>query len=146
MIDALHLLGTSECGAVAILTGVLAGESDCEIRVRVSDGTWAFRRDDVLALRPLDDHGAGRRVRVEIRPGSTADFTRRLRIDVAERPLTLAAPASEAFGDLQLQRLTESWAQHLDLTGTPEFPATFTCAQTRSHNTSDDGIHSDSFD
>ena len=146
MTDALHLLDTPECGAVAILTGVLAGESDREIRIRVADGTWTFRRGDVLAVQPLDDRTDGHRVRVEIRAGSTADFTRRLRIDVAERPLTLAATPSEAFGDLQLRRLTESWAQRLDLADTPDFPATFTCAQTRSHNTSDDGIHSDSFD
>lgn len=146
MTDALHLLDTPECGAVAILTGVLADESDREIRIRVADGTWTFRRGDVLAVRPLDDRTDGHRVRVEIRAGSTADFTRRLRIEVAERPLTLAAPPSEAFGELQLRRLTESWAQRLDLADTPDFPATFTCAQTRSHNTSDDGIHSDSFD
>ncbi|MGW5381728.1 hypothetical protein [Nocardia sp. NPDC003963] len=146
MIDALHLLDTPECGAVATLTGVLVGESDRDIRIRVTDGTWTFRCRDVLAVRTLDDRTAGHRVRVDIRPGSTADFTRTLRIDVAERPLTLAAPPSEAFGDRQLRRLTESWAHRLDLADTPEYPATFTCAQTRSHNTSDDGVHSDSFD
>ncbi|WP_327151432.1 hypothetical protein [Nocardia sp. NBC_01329] len=146
MTDALHFLDTPECGAVAILTGVLAGESDRDIRVRVADGTWTFRRGDVLAVRSLDERTTDREVRVEIRLGSTADFTRSLRIDVVERPMTLAAPPSEACGDPQLHRLTESWAQRLDLADTPEFPATFTCAQTMSHNTSDDGIHSDSFD
>ncbi|MEV0365798.1 hypothetical protein [Nocardia fusca] len=146
MTDALHLLETPECGAFATLTGVLVGESDREIRVRVADGTWTFCRDDVLAIRFVDEHATGRRVYVDIRPGVTADFTRRLRIEVAERPMTLAAPPSEAFGDRQLRQLTASWARRLDLADTPEFPATFTCAQTRSRNTSDDGVHSDSFD
>jgi hypothetical protein len=146
MTDALHLLETPECGAFATLTGVLVGESDGEIRVRVADGTWTFCRDDVLAIRVVDEHATGRRVHVDIRPGVTADFTRRLRIEVAERPMTLAAPPSEAFGDRQLRQLTASWARRLDLADTPEFPATFTCAQTRSRNTSDDGVHSDSFD
>ncbi|MFQ6230727.1 hypothetical protein [Nocardia sp. NPDC002869] len=146
MTDALHLLETPERGAVATLTGVLVDESDREIRVRVADGTWTFCRDDVLAIRFVDEHATGRRVHVDIRPGVAADFTRRLRIEVAERPMTLAAPPSEAFGDRQLRQLTESWARRLDLAGTPEFPATFTCAQTRSRNTSDDGVHSDSFD
>lgn len=146
MTDALHLLDTTGREAVATLTGALVGESDRDIRVRVADGTWTFRRGDVLAVQDLDDRTAGRRVRVDIRPGSTADFTRSLRIDVVERPMTLAAPPSEAFGDPQLRRLTESWAQRLGLADTPDSPATFTCAQTRSRNTSDDGIHSDSFD
>ncbi|MGW6337098.1 hypothetical protein [Nocardia rhamnosiphila] len=146
MTDALHLLETPERGAVATLTGVLVGESDREIRIRVADGTWTFCRDDVLAIRFVDEHATARRVHVDIRPGVTADFTRRLRIEVAERPMTLAAPPSETFGDRQLRHLTESWARRLDLAGTPEFPATFTCAQTRSRNTSDDGVHSDSFD
>ncbi|MET8795097.1 hypothetical protein ABZV91_01335 [Nocardia sp. NPDC004568] len=146
MTDALHLLDTPGRGAVATLTGVLVGESDREIRVRVADGTWTFCRADVLAIRFDDEHPTGRRVHVDIRPGATADFTRRLRIEVAERPMTLAAPPSEAFGDRRLRRLTESWARRLDLAGDPDFPATFTCAQTRSRNTSDDGVHSDSFD
>lgn len=146
MTDALHLLETPGCGAFATLTGVLVGESDGEIRVRVADGTWTFCRDDVLAIRFVDEHATGRRVQVDIRPGVTADFTRRLRIEVAERPMTLAAPPSEAFGERQLRHLTASWARRLDLADTPEFPATFTCAQTRSRDTSDDGVHSDSFD
>ncbi|WP_328395291.1 hypothetical protein [Nocardia sp. NBC_00416] len=148
MTDALHLLDTPECGAVATLTGVLVGESDRDIRVLVADGTWTIRRRDVLALcSSADDtiETAGRRVRVDIRPGTTADFTRSLRIDVVERPMTLAAPPSESFGDLQLRRLTESWAQRLNLDDS-DFPATFTCAQTRSQHTSDDGVHCDSFD
>ena len=76
MTDALHLLDTPECGAVAILTGVLAGESDREIRIRVADGTWTFRRGDVLAVQPLDDRTDGHRVRVEIRAGSQAELIR----------------------------------------------------------------------
>ncbi|MGW0006421.1 hypothetical protein [Nocardia grenadensis] len=146
MTDALRLLEPPERGAVVTLTGVLVGESDREIRVRVADGMWTFCRGDVLAIRRADEQVTGRRVHVDVRAGVTADFTRRLRIEVAERPMTLAAPPSEAFGDRQLRRLTESWARRLDLAGTPELPATFTCAQTRSRNTSDDGVHSDSFD
>ncbi|MFI5719271.1 hypothetical protein [Nocardia sp. NPDC051750] len=142
MTDALQPLGTTHSEAVATLTGVVVGESDRDIRVRVADGTWTFHRRDVLAIREHDSRAATPAVLIDIRPGATADFTRRLRIDVGERPMTLAAPPSPAFGDAQLRRLTETWAAQLDLTGAPVHPATFTRAQTRSG----DGIHADSLD
>lgn len=148
MTDAVHLSDTPETDAVATLTGVLAGESEGAIRVRVADGTWTFRRRDVRALSGLGGRAAtaGETVRVAIRRGATADFTRRLRIDIAERPLTLAAPPSETFGDAQLRRLTESWVARLDLADVPDHPATFTCAHTRTPRGSDDNMHSDSLD
>lgn len=148
MTDTVHLPDTPETGAVATLTGVLAGESDRAIRVRVADGIWTFRRRDVCAVNGPGDRAAaiGETVRVAVRRGTTADFTRRLRIDIAERPLTLAAPPSETVGDAQLYRLTESWAARLDLADAPGRPATFTCAQTRSRRGSDDNMHCDSLD
>ncbi|MEU1981526.1 hypothetical protein [Nocardia sp. NPDC019395] len=148
MTDALHPLGTTQSGATATLTGVVVGESDCDIRVRVAEGTWTFHRGDVLAIREYDNRTAmpADAVLIEIRPGATADFTRRLRIDVGERPMTLAAPPSPAFGDEQLRRLTEAWTARLNIADSPVHPATFTCAQTRSRDGSDDGIHCDSLD
>ncbi|MGI5218315.1 hypothetical protein [Nocardia sp. CA-290969] len=146
MTDALHPVGTTQSGAVATLTGVVVSESDCAIRVRVADGTWTFQRRDVLAIRPHSDKESANSVLVDIRPGTTADFTRRMRIDVGERPLTLAAPASPAFGEAQLHRLTESWAARLHLTELPAHAAAFTWAQTRSRGDSDEAIHSDSLD
>lgn len=148
MTDVLPPVGTTHSDAVATLAGVLLGDGEGVVRIRVADGTWTFDRGDVLGIRA---HG-GRSgvptgaVLVDIRPGATADFTRRLRIDVGERPLTLAATPSPAFGDTQLRRLTETWMRQLQLTDSPHHPATFTFAQTRSHNSSDDGVHCDSLD
>ncbi|WP_280382599.1 hypothetical protein [Nocardia wallacei] len=70
------------------LPGYLVAESDHTISVRVGEGTWTFDRADVLRL---DDHsgGADHPVRVWVRPGATADFTQRRRIDLTDRPMTL---------------------------------------------------------
>lgn len=147
MTDILPPVGTIQSDAVATLAGVLVGEGEGAVRIRVADGTWTFDHGDVLGIRAHDGRsGAPGAVLVDIRPGATADFTRRLRIDVGERPLTLAAPPSPAFGDDQLRRLTETWARQLHLADPPHHPATFTFAQTRSHNSSDDGVHCDSLD
>lgn len=149
MTDALHPVGTRQSEAVATLTGVVVGESDCAIRVRVADGTWTFQRRDVLAIRqPAADAAAAPAdaVLVDIRPGTTADFTRPMRIDVGERPLTLGAPASPACGEAQLHRLTESWAARLHLTELPAHAGAFTWAQTRSRDGGHGAVHSDSLD
>lgn len=148
MTDVLPPVGTTQSDVVATLAGVLLGDGEDAVRIRVADGTWTFDRGDVLGIREYDDSRSSApagAVLVDIRPGATADFTRRLRIDVGERPLTLAAPPSPAFGDSQLRRLTETWARRLHLAESPH-PATFTFTQTRSHNTSDDGVHCDSLD
>ncbi|WP_280436800.1 hypothetical protein [Nocardia carnea] len=148
MTDVLPPVGTTQSDTVATLAGVLLGEREGAVRIRVADGTWTFDRCDVLGIREYDGRSSepAGAVLVDIRPGATADFTRRLRIDVGERPLTLAAPPSPAFGDTQLRRLTETWARRLHLADSPHHPATFTFAQTRSHNSSDDGVHCDSLD
>ena len=52
-------------------------------------------------------------MRVDIRPGATADFTRRLRVELVDRPITLAPQPSEALGDDQLAAATRSWATKL---------------------------------
>ncbi|MFC4128838.1 hypothetical protein [Nocardia rhizosphaerae] len=114
MTDAIHLPATaSPRHRGPALRGLLVAESDRDISVRVDDGTWTFDRRDVLRL--TEDHaGAGeRRVRVDIRPGATADFTRRMRVDLVDRPITLAADPSEALGDDQLAKATRAWAAKL---------------------------------
>ncbi|MEU7146316.1 hypothetical protein ABZ942_43245 [Nocardia sp. NPDC046473] len=171
MTDALRLPGTApKSDRVPPLQGLLVAESERDITVRVAEGTWTFRRSDVLRVldSPLPDGFScvpdgiatvpdgfttdtterdGRPVLVDIRAGATADFTRRLRIDLVDRPMTLTETPSAALGDEQLQQLTDSWADRLqlaDLTGA--HGATFTYCQTKSLATSDDGINCDSLD
>jgi hypothetical protein len=150
MTDAIHLPGPAPTGdRVPALQGLLVAESERAITVRVSEGTWTFHKDDVLRLLP-DDHVAssdGRPVLVDIRPGATADFTRRLRVDLVERPMTIAAQPSLALGDELLQQLTASWADSLELVDCPGAGTTsFTYCQTKSFDSSDDGINCDSLD
>ncbi|WP_405165256.1 hypothetical protein OG203_09180 [Nocardia sp. NBC_01499] len=172
MTDALRLPGTApKSDRVPPLQGLLVAESERDITVRVAEGTWTFRRSDVLRVldSPLPDglsrvpdgvaalpdgttaavasEHDGRPVLVDIRAGATADFTRRLRIDLVDRPMTLTEAPSAALGDEQLRELTETWADRLqlvDLAGA--HGATFTYCQTKSLATSDDGINCDSLD
>lgn len=130
-------------GAAPLLSGYLIAESARAVSVRVSEGTWTFDRADVLDIDTLGADAPGpdipradpatgqgdRPVRVRIRPGATADFTQRLRIDLTERPMTLAQQHSPARGDDQLARQTERWARTLRLPGTGT-------AMTRSHTLS----------
>ncbi|MGY0499993.1 hypothetical protein ACWZHB_16020 [Nocardia sp. FBN12] len=112
MTDAIHLPATaSSRDRGPALRGLLVAESDRDISVRVDGGTWTFDRSDVVRL---TEEGAGeRQVRVDIRPGATADFTRRMRVELVDRPITLAPEPSEALGDEQLARATRSWATKL---------------------------------
>ncbi|MFI9502958.1 hypothetical protein [Nocardia sp. NPDC052566] len=152
MTDAFHLSGVAPTSdRVPPLQGLLIAESDREITVRVAEGTWTFRRSDVLRM--IDWNGAdgrdidGRPVMVDIRAGATADFTRRLRIDLVDRPLTIADKPSEALGDELLQQLTATWADRLQLLDLPGgSAATLTYCQTKSFAGSDDGINCDSLD
>ena len=156
MIDAIRHHGTAPKGdRVPSLQGMLVAESKREITVRVAEGTWTFSRSDVLRVLDSavpDGHCAssgqdGRPVLVDIRAGATADFTRRLRIDLVDRPMTIPESPSAALGDDQLRRLTESWADRLQLVDHPGVGgATFTYCQTRSSGSSDDGINCDSLD
>ncbi|WP_040779882.1 hypothetical protein [Nocardia pneumoniae] len=151
MTDIIRRPGTTPTSdRVPPLQGLLVAESDREISVRVAEGTWTFRRSDVLrvvdstAQHPDQD---GRPVSVDIRAGATADFTRRLRIDLVDRPMTIPEAPSEALGDDQLRRLTEIWADRLQLVESPGTGgATFTYCQTKSLDGSDDGINCDSLD
>ncbi|WP_194813881.1 hypothetical protein [Nocardia sp. XZ_19_385] len=152
MTDAIHTPGSIPSGdRIPALQGVLVSESARDISVRVDEGTWTFQRTDVLRMldsatldRPA---AAGDSVLVDIRPGALADFTQRLRIDLVERPMTLAAQPSVALGDELLQQLTASWADRLQLVDVAGGSgATFTYCQTKSHNGSDDGINCDSLD
>ncbi|TCJ95218.1 hypothetical protein [Nocardia alba] len=114
MTDAIHLPATASSGERGpALRGMLVAESDRDISVRVDGGIWTFDRRDVIRLTE-DRASAGERpVRVDIRPGATADFTRRLRVELVDRPITLAPEPSEALGDEQLARATRSWARKL---------------------------------
>ncbi|MFI5775691.1 hypothetical protein [Nocardia sp. NPDC051570] len=131
------------------ISGDLVAQSERSVSVRVTDGVWTFDRADVLSV---DEYGGGpshfeRRVRVRVRPGATADFTRRLRIDLTERPMTLTHAPSPARGDALLARLTEHWARELRLPAAPGVGgATFTYCQTRTDARSDDGTACDSLD
>ncbi|QBS39851.1 hypothetical protein [Nocardia sp. CS682] len=181
MTDALRLPGTApKSDRVAPLRGVLVAESERDITLRVPEGTWTFRRSDVVRVldSPLTDGlscvpdgittlpdgtaprtgrvsaagevGAvrvGRQVVVDVRAGATADFTRKMRIDLVDRPMAIPETPSPARGDEELRQLTERWAERLniaDLTGA--HGATYTYCQTKSFATSDDGINCDSLD
>ncbi|RDI55657.1 hypothetical protein [Nocardia mexicana] len=131
------------------LPGYLVAESDRTISVRVGEGTWTFDRADVLSVddRRDDDARAGRPVRVWVRPGATADFTQRRRIDLTDRPMTLPHRRSPAQSDEALRRLTDEWARALRLPSTPGIGgATSTFCQTMTSARSDDGTACDSLD
>ncbi|MFC9963190.1 hypothetical protein [Nocardia ignorata] len=138
MTDAIHLPATAPSRSRGpALRGQLVAESERDVSVRVDGGTWTFDRRDILRL--TEERAAeGRQVQVDIRPGATADFTRRMRVELVERPITLAPAPSEALGDEQLAEATRSWAAKLRIAergGTSG--ATFTFH---------DGINCDSLD
>ncbi|KAF0847354.1 hypothetical protein [Nocardia caishijiensis] len=138
MTDAIHLPATASSRSRGpALRGQLVAESERDVSVRVDGGTWTFDRRDIVRL--TEERAAeGRQVQVDIRPGATADFTRRMRVELVERPITLAPAPSEALGDDQLAEATRSWAAKLRIAergGTSG--ATFTFH---------DGINCDSLD
>ncbi|MFC8382834.1 hypothetical protein [Nocardia sp. NPDC057272] len=114
MTDAIHLPATaSSRDRGPALRGLLVAESDRDISVRVDGGTWTFDRSDIVRLTEDRASAGERQVRVDIRPGATADFTRRMRVELVDRPITLAPEPSEALGDEQLARATRGWAAKL---------------------------------
>ncbi len=137
-----------------LLSGYLIAESTRAVSVRVSEGTWTFDRADVLGIDLVgvpaphaDGDPAARPVRVRIRAGAIADFTRRLRIELTDRPMTLPQQHSPARGDDLLARLTERWARDLQLPTDPAVGGvTMTRSQTRSFARSDDAMACDSLD
>ncbi|WP_336083883.1 hypothetical protein [Nocardia sp. SSK8] len=114
MTDAVHHPATaSPRDRGPALRGLLVAESERDISVRVEGGTWTFDRRDVLRLIEDRAEAGAREVRVDIRPGATADFTRRMRVELVERPITLATDPSEALGDELLTQATRRWATTL---------------------------------
>ncbi|MFE3795449.1 hypothetical protein KHQ06_27065 [Nocardia tengchongensis] len=153
MTGALHRTGSATLASTSPpLPGYLVAATERSISVRVGDGTWTLDRTDVLDIVERDAASAqsgceGRPVLVRVRSGATADFTQRRRVEVTDRPLTLAPEQSPARGDDELARQTEIWARGLELTAGPGVGgATMTCCQTRSQHGSDDGIACDSLD
>ncbi|WP_405494261.1 hypothetical protein [Nocardia sp. NBC_00511] len=152
MTGALHRTGSATLASTSPpLSGYLVAATELSISVRVADGTWTFHRADILDIAHWDAaapaSSEGKPVLVRVRGGVTADFTQRRRVELTDRPLTLAPDQSPARGDDELRRLTESWARGLELTAAPGVGgATMTCCQTRSLHGSDDGIACDSLD
>ncbi|RMI30425.1 hypothetical protein [Nocardia stercoris] len=138
--------------AVPPLSGYLVAETDTAISLRVGEGTWTFDRSDVLDVTDGEHtdparRTGGREVSVRIRPGAMADYTRRLRVELTERPMTLAPQPSVTPGDDALRGLTETWLRRMRLDTRPGVPgATMTFLQTRSYAHSDDGAACDSLD
>ncbi|MFC9997325.1 hypothetical protein [Nocardia sp. NPDC127526] len=143
---------TSVAGIAPPLSGYLVAATDRHISVRVSDGTWTFRRADIIDLTDWEIESTqgfceGRPVLVRVRTGATADFTVPRRIELVDRPLTIPQDHTPARGDEELRELTEIWARALELTTRPGIGgATMTCCQTRSQHGSDDGAACDSLD
>lgn len=131
------------------LSGSLVAASERSVSVRVPDGVWTFDRADVLSIdeSPSAAPRSEPPVRVRVRAGATAEFTRRLRVELTERPMTLVPTPSPARGDDLLARLTEEWARELRLpTPSGVGGATFTFCQTKTDSRSDDGTACDSLD
>ncbi|GAB0102693.1 hypothetical protein JMUB6875_16630 [Nocardia sp. JMUB6875] len=153
MTGALHRSGSTAVASTSPpLPGYLVAATERSISLRVGDGTWTFHRTDVLDIARWDTATTpgsceGRPVLVRVRSGATADFTQRRRVELTDRPLTLAPDLSPARGEDELRRQTEIWARGLELTTRPGVGgATMTCCQTRSLHGSDDGIACDSLD
>jgi len=117
------------------LTGFLVGESENEIRISVTVGTWTFQRGDVVRISDWDadvEVEGGRPVAVDVRSGAVADFTQSIHIDVTDRPLTLPDEPLDAAGGRDLSSLAKSWAAHmkLDLAYTMEDVESYTYCET----------------
>jgi hypothetical protein len=100
------------------LKGFLVSESDDEIRIEVTAGTWTFQRVDVTRISDWENDfevESGRPVKVAIRSGAVADFTRSIHIEVTDRPITIPDEPFDATGSRDLSSLARSWASHLKL-------------------------------
>lgn len=100
------------------LKGFLVHESQDEVHIRVTAGTWTFHRVDIERIDDWDTDFkvyGGRPVEVDIRPGTIADFTQSVQIEVTDRPLTIPDRIAADLNDEQLASLAKSWAARMSL-------------------------------
>ncbi len=106
-----------------LLRGYLENdESDAVIRVRSGDGTWHFRREDVLKIvewEGLSDSPGDRPVQLDIRIGAQAEFSQTFRVDFADRPMTLPDEPTVFADDLEFDRQARAWSADLEFIAEP---------------------------
>ncbi len=98
------------------------GDAEDTIRIRSGDGTWCFRREDVLSMSDwvgLSDSPASRPVQVDIRIGAQAEFTQSFRVEFADRPMTLPDKPTEFAEDQEFDRQVGAWSADLQFLGEP---------------------------
>ncbi len=107
----------------SLLRGYLEDDdSDEVIRVRSGDGTWRFRREDVLqivAWEGLSESPGGRPVQLDIRIGAEAEFSQSFRVEFADRPMTLPDAPTVFAPDEQFDRQVQAWSADLQFIGEP---------------------------
>jgi hypothetical protein len=99
------------------LQGYLVRESETDLQIRTSAGTWVFQREDVVGISDWPDADSsfdGRGVCVEFRVGAVAEFCQTVRIEIAERPMTTAEGVPQSAGHEQLEELTRAWAVRIN--------------------------------
>ncbi|MBW0017126.1 MAG: hypothetical protein JO236_06220 [Mycobacterium sp.] len=100
------------------LKGFLVSESEDEVRVKVTGGTWTFRRGDVARISAWEgdfELDGGRPVAVDIRSGALGEFTQSIQIEVTDRPITLPDEPFDATRNRELSALAASWAADMSL-------------------------------
>jgi hypothetical protein len=98
------------------LKGFLSSESDDEVRVDVSGGTWIVRRADIEQQLDWTEpaptfHAEGKPVKVVIRAGAQVGFLRFVTVEPIERPITLPARYSKVAGTESISDSTEEWGR-----------------------------------
>jgi hypothetical protein len=106
-----------------MLRGYLeSDESEDVIRIRSGDGTWRFRREDVLNVSDwegLSDSRDSRPVQVDIRIGAEAEFSQSFRVEFADRPITLPDDPTIFAADEKFDQQIEAWSNDLQFIGGP---------------------------
>jgi hypothetical protein len=97
----------------APLLGFLVDDSDSQISVQVSDGTWIIDRADIDQLsdweNPVAVNISGRAVQVIVRSGSTIGFLQSIKVTAIDRPMTLPEGFSKILGGERVRELSETW-------------------------------------
>jgi hypothetical protein len=98
------------------LKGFLARESDGEVRVDVSGGTWIVQRADIEHQSDWEDapkslDASGKAVQVAIRPGARIGFLQSVTVQALDRPITLPEQYSKVAGSDSMSKMTEQWGR-----------------------------------